>query len=218
LVSNMAYYLGLVADGEKTIPDRFWPVILVLTPFCVVLPVAATMLGWQAIREIRTSAGQLSGLGLALFAGLLFPLLLLDATVAAFCSSLADFVGGMLHWDYRTKEGLWGSLSLLACIVIDYGLIIRAWNSVSSKDDETGQPAAHAQSLDHRVSEIFTKRLPGWFNARAQWVQNFVLNSLLAVLLLGLLAAFSFQLKHDTATPPEQGIARPSSSASRRPG
>ena len=147
LVSNIAYYLGLVAVGEKSIPDRFWAVIVPLLPLCIILPVAATVLGWQAIREIRTSAGSLNGLGMALFAGLIFPLLLLDAMVVGFCSSLSDFIGGMFHWDYRSKEGLWGSLSLLTCVVVDYCLVVRAWRSASGSASNAGQPAGSAQTL-----------------------------------------------------------------------
>ena len=46
------------------------------------LALAATALGWFAVAQIRRSSCRLSGLGLALFAGLLFPLLTFDIAVA----------------------------------------------------------------------------------------------------------------------------------------
>ena len=44
-------------------------------------PLGTTMLGWMAVSQIRRSAGKLHGMGLAMFDGLVFPLLALDAVI-----------------------------------------------------------------------------------------------------------------------------------------
>ena len=44
-------------------------------------PIGATILGWIAVSQIHRSAGKIHGLWLAVFDGLLFPLLALDALV-----------------------------------------------------------------------------------------------------------------------------------------
>jgi hypothetical protein len=60
-------------------------------------PFGTTILGWIAVAQIRRGAGKLYGLGLAVFDGLVFPLLLLDAVIGA----VLLFVTGLL-W----KSGL----------------------------------------------------------------------------------------------------------------
>ncbi len=61
-------------------------------------PFGTTILGWMAVAEIRGSGGRLRGLGLALYDGLLFPLLLLNALIIGFghASSLTAVVGVIL--------------------------------------------------------------------------------------------------------------------------
>ncbi len=49
--------------------------------------------------------------------------------------------------------------------------------------------------LDHRVTEVVTKGIPGWFNARAKWVQALVQGVLMVVWLIGLLAFLSFSFR-----------------------
>jgi len=51
-----------------------------------------TILGWIAMSQIRHSAGRLYGLGLAVFDGLLFPLLVLDAVISRAWVGLAAFM------------------------------------------------------------------------------------------------------------------------------
>jgi len=48
----------------------------------------ATLLGWVAVTQIRRSAGKLRGMGLAVFDGLLFPLLALDGYFAGVVNGL----------------------------------------------------------------------------------------------------------------------------------
>ncbi|MDB6058729.1 MAG: serine/threonine protein kinase, partial [Verrucomicrobiales bacterium] len=53
-----------------------------------IAPLGATILGWISISQIRRSAGRLDGLGLALFDGLLFPLLALDFLIVIIAANL----------------------------------------------------------------------------------------------------------------------------------
>jgi tRNA A-37 threonylcarbamoyl transferase component Bud32 len=55
-----------------------WWVRLTVLPLGALAPFATTILGWMAVAKIRRSDGKLYGLPLALFDGLLFPLLALD--------------------------------------------------------------------------------------------------------------------------------------------
>ncbi len=100
------------------------------------LAVAATILGWVAITQIRRSAGKLYGMWLAVFDGLLFPLLALDALiVAADLSGRRHVTGPGLTPGVTMAELLipgWQMLLVLAFIVIVDWLIIRAvWRAVN---------------------------------------------------------------------------------------
>jgi serine/threonine protein kinase len=47
----------------------------------IVAAIGTTIIGWTAVSQIRSSAGRLHGLGLAVFDGLVFPLLALDGLI-----------------------------------------------------------------------------------------------------------------------------------------
>jgi serine/threonine protein kinase len=49
--------------------------------------------------------------------------------------------------------------------------------------------------LDHRVAEAVTTGIPGWFNARAKWVQSLVQGVLMVVWLIGLFAFLCFSFR-----------------------
>jgi len=55
--------------------------MVTLLPLGFTAPFGTTILGWIAVAQIRRSVGKLYGLGLALFDGLFFPLLALDAAI-----------------------------------------------------------------------------------------------------------------------------------------
>jgi hypothetical protein len=71
------------ASSVHRVGIRFLEIALLVIPMPVsfAAPFGTTILGWVAVAEIRRSGGRIYGLGLALFDGLLFPLLLLDALV-----------------------------------------------------------------------------------------------------------------------------------------
>ena len=75
--------IGLALTGPVNPSDR---VMVYILGYCRLLSIfiaipSTTILGWVAVSQIRRSAGKLHGLWLAVFDGLLFPLLALDALV-----------------------------------------------------------------------------------------------------------------------------------------
>jgi len=72
-----------VTSGDREVPPWQTATVLVLAAVSVSAPFGTTVLGWLGVAQIRNSAGRLYGLGLALFDGLLFPLLALDALIIA---------------------------------------------------------------------------------------------------------------------------------------
>ncbi len=66
-------------------PNRFaswqYPLMFTLGPLGAVAPFATTILGWLAVHDIRHSRGRITGLGLALFAALVYPLLVLNGVL-----------------------------------------------------------------------------------------------------------------------------------------
>lgn len=78
----MAFSAQPVAAGEYHGPP-WWQHLLMFTllPLGLAAPFGTTVLGWIAVSQIRRSAGRLYGLRLAVFDGLMFPLLALDGLV-----------------------------------------------------------------------------------------------------------------------------------------
>jgi len=102
-----------------------------------------TLLGWIAVTQIRRSAGKLHGLWLAVFDGLLFPLLAIDTLIIkADLSGRTHVVGpGLTPGTTMAERNIPGSvvLLLLAVIIIVDFLIIRAvWRAVHKGLDNDG--------------------------------------------------------------------------------
>ena len=97
--------------------------------------VGTTTLGWVAVSQIRRSAGKLHGLWLAVFDGLLFPLLVLDAGIWLSVGNIwrsnlpqyGTWLGGFLvEHDYLPLLML-----PVLCAAIDYWIIHRVWRAVN---------------------------------------------------------------------------------------
>jgi serine/threonine protein kinase len=108
-------------------------------------PFGATILGWVAVSQIRRSAGKLYGLWLAVFDGLLFPLLALDAGLLAVCMVATVAITGTNSPENQARAVcmlVWVLLSL----TIDWLIIRRVWRAVSnpqgSAKEATTAPAA----------------------------------------------------------------------------
>ena len=95
------------------------------TPIALFGAVAATVFGWIAVAQIRRSASPTRGLGLAVFDGLLFPLLVLDGVIGLVSFIFGDFV-------VERRETLidilfYGAVDLWAGMVLTIGLMAMAW-------------------------------------------------------------------------------------------
>ena len=109
----------------------------------LIAPLLTSVLGWVAVAQIRRSEGRLCGLKLALFDGLLFPLLLLDAMIGGLWvfgdKLLAVYVrhlGGSLFvdlWDFL----IWLTLLVVMLIWVDSQIIRRVWRTVNKTDAVT---------------------------------------------------------------------------------
>jgi hypothetical protein len=99
-------------------------------------PFGTTILGWIAVTQIRHSAGKLYGMWLAVCAGLLFPLLALDA-VMVFVYALV--VSALRLLSFSPAMGLvvkiaavvLGLLFLALTVCLDIFIIRRVWRAVN---------------------------------------------------------------------------------------
>jgi hypothetical protein len=88
------FLIYLVRSQVSNGPISVLPVLLI-APFALVgilAPVLTTLLGWVATVHLRRSSGERQGLWLAVFDGLLFPLLALDVAIGAFWFALAGLL------------------------------------------------------------------------------------------------------------------------------
>jgi hypothetical protein len=85
-------------------------------------PIGTTVLGLQAVRDVRHSCGLITGLPLALADALFFPLLLLDALIVAVCGGLLVLVVMAVVRVLGLSAGLgWGEILLIA---VPFGLLV----------------------------------------------------------------------------------------------
>ena len=93
----------------------------------------ATILGWISVSQIRRSAGRLYGLGLAVFDGLLFPLLALDGLVGLVC--FREESSG-LHHPFRI------ALGLVVILATNTFIVRRVWRALNA--GRVGVPPAES--------------------------------------------------------------------------
>ena len=115
----------------------------------LILPLLTSVLGWMAVAQIRRSAGQLCGLKLALFDGLFFPLLMLNAMIGGLWVFLDKLLAvymrhldGSLFVDFRDFS-IWLLLLVLMLIWVDSQIIRRVWRAVkipSVSQPKTNKP------------------------------------------------------------------------------
>ena len=119
-----------------------------------VAPFGATLLGWIAVSQIRRSAGKLYGLWLAVFDGLLFPLLVLDFLIWAALIAIGRILVQEMGWHLGQADLLaFVFLAMLGISAFVDWLIIRAvWRAVNSQPDEAGVNVAPATRRTSRVA------------------------------------------------------------------
>ena len=106
----------------------------------VTAPVGTTILGWIAVSQIRRSSGKLYGMGLALFDGLFFPLLALDALIGGFWIFMLKVVD-----PYHQMVPIWTLLVFIICFGVNL-LIIRWISRLVNKP--VGAPVPSVQKPD----------------------------------------------------------------------
>ena len=124
----------------------------------------ATILGWIAVTQIRRSAGQLRGMGLAVFDGLLFPLLALDGVFAGvgkglvrifveFNSNFSNLNNSHVHPAFITRLAnllsqhyeLAPLIAVLIMLAVDVLVIRAVWRAVN-------RPVAAPPITENRLS------------------------------------------------------------------
>ncbi len=86
-----------------------------------------TVDGWIAVVQIRRSAGKLCGMWLAVFDGLLFPLLLLDALLEGFWT----FILKVVVDPYHQMTTIWALLVFVTIVGLDLLIVRWVWRAVN---------------------------------------------------------------------------------------
>jgi predicted Ser/Thr protein kinase len=112
----------------------WWQIALaVLTlPLAFTAPFGATILGWLAVSDIRRSRGRISGLPLAVFDGLFFPLVVLDVFVfLGVRNGFHWFTATQLDPSFKNPPPELVTLgALLVCALVDFLIVRRVWRAV----------------------------------------------------------------------------------------
>jgi serine/threonine protein kinase len=106
--------------------------VFIILPLGLAAPIGTTILGWVAVTQIRRSAGRLYGLWLAVFDGLLFPLLALDALIGWWLFLFFDGLARHQHPEGAAANPM-GVLiiSIPVMLVVDFLIIRRVWRAVN---------------------------------------------------------------------------------------
>jgi len=125
---------GASAGGAHT---PWWQILLAATilPLGLTAPFGTTILGWSALRDIRCSAGRMSGRGLAALEGLLFPLLGLDVCLIWVSLCVVDYLWLTRHASGQSvrvgpPEGLMSLGAVVVCAVVDILVCRKVWRAV----------------------------------------------------------------------------------------
>lgn len=103
-----------------------------------------TILGWVAVAQIRRSAGKLHGMWLAVFDGLLFPLLALDFGIAWGIHKLGIAFGWWTQNYTSRSDAILTILSIAAWLMVDWLIIRRVWRAVNNVPKTDALPAIEA--------------------------------------------------------------------------
>ena len=122
-----------------------YAVVFTLLPIGITAPLATTVLGWAAVFQIRRSAERIYGIGLAVFDGLLFPLLGLDALMLAAYLIVTRILRGLPHTlsqggDVLVSVGL-GLLTLALIAGLDYFIVRAVWLTLNKPIVESEIPS-----------------------------------------------------------------------------
>jgi Protein kinase domain/Biopolymer transport protein ExbD/TolR len=122
------FWSRMVDDGHHEAPT--WGLMIALALAGFTAPFGTTLLGWIAVSQIRRSSGRLHGLWLAVFDGLFFPLLALDALLIV----LTEVLRGAMNrlGDTPFAVFIYG-LTAALCITLDFLIVRRVWRAVNPR-------------------------------------------------------------------------------------
>lgn len=129
---------------------------------------AATACGWVAVVRIRNSNGKLHGLGLALFAALVFPMLLVDAVIlAALAFGMNMFLTlGLSSSNYFCIMGLKETfnitmiLAVTLAVWLDVVVVKRIWRAVNAPLAPAGHSKPTPSTASSQANPRKKPRLP----------------------------------------------------------
>jgi len=123
------------SSGLPSVPNvpAWVEMVFASFPFLeIALLLAAIILGWMAVSQIRRSAGRLYGMGLAVFDGLFIPLLVMDWLFAGIVFSGPE-TSTML-------QPLAILLTLLVIGIVDWFIIRAVWRAVNCTNQKSKWP------------------------------------------------------------------------------
>jgi serine/threonine protein kinase len=124
----------------------------VLGPLSLLAPVTTTLLGWISVSQIRRSGRKTYGLKLAVFDGLLFPLLALNAVLLyAPAKPAADLLAGVLAAEQKLALVIWVACAAPFWWAFDWWVIRRVWRAVKSSSDGRDRKTPRAPDRASRV-------------------------------------------------------------------
>ena len=103
-----------------------------------IAPLGTTILGWISVSQIRHSPGKLYGIWLAIFDGLLFPLLALDYGIAYLAFA---FGKGFLGWTQNYNSIQEGRLIVVSCLLwtfVDFLVVYAVCRAVNKRMVQNG--------------------------------------------------------------------------------
>ncbi len=122
--------------AELSAPStQWWQILLSITllPLGLAAPFGTTILGWIAVGDIRRARGRISGLPLAVFDGLFFPLLALDGLLIWAWMTVVNGLHGQAVFEpfHAGEVSVLTKLGAAAiCVLVDLWIIRRVWRSV----------------------------------------------------------------------------------------
>jgi predicted Ser/Thr protein kinase len=165
-----------ITFGQEQFPQSYGEIPRALLFLGLAAPVATTILGWLAVMQIRHSSGSFRGLELAVFDGLLFPLLGLDLWIGilflAAAKTLAHWRGlnGSLFlnlWEFA----FWTFLLFVVCAAFDFLVARLIWRQANRpREGLNSSPKLHWNKIVSHVLGLGVLALGLVSFSTASWV------------------------------------------------
>ena len=144
-LSTLLFFITTSVPVSEYHGPAWWQNLLriILLPTGFTAPFGMTILGWIAVAQIRRSAGKLYGMWLALFDGLLFPLLALDGLILGFVfvglKIFVDWVNRIYNYPFTDHfwTSVWVLLTVIISALVDFVIIRLVWRAVNKVSPST---------------------------------------------------------------------------------